>query len=436
MMSIRNTIDEKIMPVIDKFTNWRYMKILMNSFMGVSALSIGASIFTLIRSLPFGDGYTEFLKNTGLYDILSIPVLITSELIALYLVIALGYFMAKSFNKNPLSGAMISLGAMLVLTPFETMFTFTDEAGEEISTLVTNVIPKGAFGATGMFLAMIVGILACRLYIWCLDKNIKIKMPASVPENVANMFETMIPAGLVFLVFTVLRVALSHTDFSTAQKLIYSILQEPLTHVGGGLGGAFIYAVLPCILWGLGIHGAMVVYVAMSPIVKPIWAENMMAFANGEAAPYPAWNYMPYTQIVMIALVLLMIFAAKSKHFKVLGKLSLGPILFNISEPIVYGTPMVMNVVLIIPYILTTAVNFLLAHLLTTIGLVAAPTGATMNTMYPLGMYGALNNASWTGAALQIALVALNLVIWYPFFKRADTMNVKAEVEAGDAHTA
>jgi len=75
MMSIRNTIDEKIMPVIDKFTNWRYMKILMNSFMGVSALSIGASIFTLIRSLPFGDGYTEFLKNTGLYDILSIPVL-------------------------------------------------------------------------------------------------------------------------------------------------------------------------------------------------------------------------------------------------------------------------------------------------------------------------------------------------------------------------
>jgi len=51
-------------------------------------------------------------------------------------------------------------------------------------------------------------------------------------------------------------------------------------------------------------------------------------------------------------------------------------------------------------------------------------------------MYGALNNASWTGAALQIALVALNLVIWYPFFKRADTMNVKAEVEAGDAHTA
>ena len=97
----------------------------MDGFMGVSALTIGGSIFMLIRSLPLGDWYTNFLTSTGLVDILNFPVMITSDLISLYLVIALGYFTAKSFGKNPFSGAMISLGALLLLTPFETAAVLT-----------------------------------------------------------------------------------------------------------------------------------------------------------------------------------------------------------------------------------------------------------------------------------------------------------------------
>lgn len=427
-MKIRKIIDDKILPAIDFFTNQRYMKILTDSFMGVSALSIGAAIFTLIRSLPLGEGYINFLKTTGLYDVLNIPILITSDLIALYLVIALGYYTAKSFGKNTLSGIMVSLGAFLVLTPFETLFVQTSDTGEVIfSELVTGVIPTNAFGATGMFLAMLVGISATRLYIWCINRNVKIKMPDSVPENVGLMFEMMLPAGLVFLVFTLIRIGFSYTDFETAQQFIYQILQAPLSHIGGGFWGAFIYVTLPCVFWGLGLHGAMLVYVAMSPIVRPLWAENMQAFANGIPAPHPLWALEPYTKIVMLSLVLLMVFRANSNHFKTLGKLAFVPAIFNISEPIMYGVPIVMNVMLIIPYILTTALNFVLSILVINIGLVAPPTGALMNMMYPIGFMGALSNASWTGAVWQLVLVVFNMLIWYPFFKLVDNQSVEKE---------
>ena len=96
-----NFINEKAMPLIDKFTNSRIIKILMNGFMGVAALTIGGSLFAMLRSLPLGDWYTNFLISTGLFDILNFPIMITSDLISLYLVLSFGYFAAKSYDKNP-----------------------------------------------------------------------------------------------------------------------------------------------------------------------------------------------------------------------------------------------------------------------------------------------------------------------------------------------
>ena len=127
MDRIKKFIDTYLVPTIDRMTNNRYVKILMNSFMGISALTIGASFFTLARSLPLGNWYTNFLMNTGLYDVLNFPILITQELISLYLICALGYFTATSFNKKGINGTLIALGSFLMVTPFETVATLLSE---------------------------------------------------------------------------------------------------------------------------------------------------------------------------------------------------------------------------------------------------------------------------------------------------------------------
>ena len=433
MEKIKEFLERKLVPVTDKITSNRYVKILMDGFMGISALTIGASFFTLIRSLPLGEGYTSFLQNTGLYEILNFPILITSELISLYLILAIGYFTAKSFNKKPINGALIALGSFLMLTPFETVATFTTESGEQLTSVVSNVLTTSSFGSMGIFLAMIVGIVSVRIYVYFDDCGLKIKMPPSVPENVTNMFETMIPASVIFILFMFVRVGCMHTSFGTAQELIYGILQAPLTHIGGGYWGAFLYLFLGLFLWIFGIHGSMLMYVAMGSIANAMWADNMVAFASGLPAPHPEWLYMYFVNLggsgATFGLVILMAFKAKSQHLKKLGRVALPTSIFNINEPIIFGTPMVMNPSMAIPFILAPTINYFLTSLVNQFGF-AVLTGAMQNNYYPVGVLHAFATGSWTGVAWAIILIGIDLVIYYPFFKAYDLKKVKEETKS------
>lgn len=422
---------DNISRMAGKFTKNRYVKIITSGFVGVNALTIGGAIFMLIRSIPLGNWYTEFLVSSGLYDLLNFPIMITTNIIALYLVASMGYQTASSFGKNPFSGAIISLGSLLVLTPFTAAVSIVDEAGNTVSGMASNVIPVSSFGANGIFLAMIVGILAARLYAWCLDHGLKIKMPDSVPSNVTNMFETMIPAALIFIIFMAIRFGLAKTSFGTAQNLIYQLLQEPLTKVGGGLAGYSIFMLVTCILWWFGVHGGMVAYAGMAPIYVTMANENLAAYAAGIAAPHPEWSMLCFVTIggtgALFALQLLMLVAAKSKQTKALGRITLPTSLFSISEPIVFGTPIVLNSYYLIPFIVAPQVNIFLSCLMFKLGLIAPPTGASITTYIPVGLQAVFATNSWSGLLWVIILVAIDAVIYYPFFIAREKTLVEEE---------
>lgn len=430
MEKLKQFFENKIIPVTNKITNNRYIKILMDGFMGISAFTIGASFFSLARSLPLGDWYTNFLMSTGLYDILNFPIKITSDLSSLYLVIAFGYFTAKSFNKKPINGALIAFGSFLMLCPFETTATFTTEAGETLTSVVSDVLSVGLFGAQGIFLAMIVGILSVRIYVWFDDKNIKIKMPASVPSNVSNMFETMIPASIILVIGMVVRVLCSLTPYGTAQNLIYGLLQKPLTSIGGGYWGAFAFTFLSLVFWLFGIHGSMIMYVAMASIYQTMILENISAFANGLPCPNPEWYYTYFTNMggsgATFGLCLLMAFTAKSEHLKTLGKLALPTSIFNINEPLLFGLPFIMNPIMAIPFLAAPTVNFFLTSLANKLGF-AVLTGASVNNYLPVGVVGAFGTGNWEGFALSVVLIIVDIVIYYPFFKAYDNKKLEEE---------
>ena len=420
---------DKILSKVTAFTNNKYMRILTNSFMGVTAVTICGSIFTLVKSIPF-DPWIQFLSSSGLGDVLSIPVSITTDIIALYLVFAIGYFTTKAFQKDAFGGALVALGAFLLLTPFSTVIYNADYT---VATPVSGVIPVSSVGAQGMFLAIIAGLVSARLYVFCLDKNWKIKMPDSVPPNVSSMFERMIPGGIVFIVFLIIRYGMSLTPFGTAQTCIYGLLQAPLTNVSGGLIGAIIFLLVGQALWLLGIHGTMVTYVAMSPIMGVMNAENLSAFAAGTPAPHPEWAILMLVIIggsgATLALNMLMCSKlCKSEQYKSIGKLSILPSLFNINEPLIFGTPLIMNPIAAIPFIFTSVINLLICVLLYHIGFFI-PTGATISNFMPFFVAGGLLTSNWQGIVTFILLIVIDLAIWFPFFKTMDNKVYKEEQE-------
>ena len=205
-MSKLDKITEKVM----KFAQLRYVKIIMNAFMGIAAFSIGASLFSLVKSIPIGPWQT-FLTTSGFGNILSIPINMVSNLYAIMVVLCVGYETAKSFGQRPLPAAMVAFGSFMIVTPFEATVSLVNEAGETITGLASNVLSLSVLGSQGIFVAMICGLIGARLYVFLLEKNIKIKMPDSIPPSVAGMFETMIPAGLVFILFMAVRMGFAQT---------------------------------------------------------------------------------------------------------------------------------------------------------------------------------------------------------------------------------
>lgn len=433
------TFNDKIDAIsakLTKFTQMRYIKIITNGFMSIAALSIAGSIFSLVKSLPI-PAWQTFMTNSGIGNILSIPVAITSDLVAILVVLAMGYETARSFDEKPFSPAIIAFGAFMILTPLSGMAQVVTSDGETIVGTALNVIPLTGMGARGIFLAMLTGIAASRLYIFLVKKGITIKMPASVPPAVGQMFETMIPGGLTFIVFLVLRYVVSLTSFGTMQNLIYTIVQSPLMGATANMAGALLYCVSSKVLWLFGIHGGLVTYAAFSPIMKATGAANVAAFAAGEAVPYLEWGMVTgMTNVGILGLTIAMLIFAKSKQYKSLSKLALPTSLFNITEPIVFGFPLIMNPVMAIPFILSPVISLLSTTAVMKIGLIAPITGAQISTTIPTPIYLAFMNSSISGFVWGTILVVINVALYFPFLKIADRMACKEEAENEALETA
>ncbi len=101
-----------------------------------------------------------------------------------------------------------------------------------------------------------------------------------------------------------------------------------------------------------------------------------------------------------------------------LGKLAIVPTLFGITEPLIFGLPLVLNPIYAVPFILGNVVSLILAYAATVTHLIPAPAGVMAYSM-PLFIQGMMQG-SWKIAVFQLFLVLVSVVIWYPFFKIED----------------
>ncbi|VTM09464.1 putative phosphotransferase protein [Klebsiella pneumoniae] len=98
-----------------------------------------------------------------------------------------------------------------------------------------------------------------------------------------------------------------------------------------------------------------------------------------------------------------MLLRSRSQQMKQLGKIAAPGALFNISEPMVFGIPLVMNPYFFLPFILTPV-------LLVIVSYTAMATGGHIS-----------------GTVLQVVNLAISLVVYYPFFRAWDRLKAKEE---------
>lgn len=422
MEKVRNFFEEKIAPIMSEINNSIFMRTIMSAFMKMMPLTITGAFAALVSNLPI-DSLQQFLASSGLGKFLSLPVTFTTQFMAVIMAITVAYsYLQIKENDNPLGGALLSLVAFLIMTP--TTMVADPFGGEAVSMVLSQL---SYFGTMGIFAAIIVGFLSAMLFDAFIKKGITIKMPESVPPFIANAFTGMIP-GLVIVVLAILLGYLfTFTPWGSVHAMIYRVVQTPLSGLGGTLGAMLIVALFSQILWFFGIHGSMAVLSIMMPVWMALGAENLAAYQAGTTIPHIVSLtffsiYTPGGFGISTAILLLL---SRSKKYKTLGKLSVVPALFNITEPVIFGVPLVLNIIYFIPFVLSNVISLIIAYGLTVIGVVPIPViGAPAGVPIIIGAFIA---GSWKIAALQAALIVLITLFWLPFIRYADRKEVELE---------
>jgi cellobiose PTS system EIIC component len=433
MGKFNQIIEEKVMVIAGRLASQRHLRAVRDGLVLSMPLIIIGSIFLIIGFLPI-PGYEDFMARTfghAWLDKLLYPVGATFDIMALIAAFGIAYRLAEHYKVDALSAGAISVSAFLLATPY--VIDFTPE-GAKAAIQVTGGIPTALTGSQGLFVAIVIALISTEIYRFVIQKNIVIKMPPGVPPAVSKSFVALIPGFAVILLVWLARLGIEMTSFESLHNVVGQILGKPLHALGGTYIGSLVAVLIMVLLWACGLHGDNIV----GSVMDPVWLANMdanrIAFQAGHELPniftsqfFAIWMNMGGTGTTL-SLVLCMFFFAKSKQMKQLGKLATPASLFNINEPVIFGTPIVLNPIFMIPFIITPIVTVTVTYLSMKTGIVAKPAGIAVPwTMPPIiGGYLA-TGGKISGSILQLVNLVISFAIYFPFFKMWDRQKAKEE---------
>ncbi|MGZ9816731.1 PTS cellobiose transporter subunit IIC [Peribacillus simplex] len=430
MSKINSVLERYIMPFAGRVAEQRHLQALRDGMVLTMPLIIIGSLFLILANLPF-QAYTDFLADhPHLRTSILYPYRGTFEIMALVATFGIAYRLAESYKVDPLASGAVSLAAFFVGTPF---VSYTIGQNPDGTNIIETAYQTGMFTSKGLFVGMVIAILATEIYRIIIQKDIVIKLPETVPPAVARSFSALIPGFAAIMAVWILRLLVENIgDFGNLHNVVTLLLQQPLTQIGTSLVGTLITFLIITLMWSTGLHGATIVGSVMTPVWLTLSNENAASLAAGEPVKHIVTN--EFNDIILIggsgttlALVLTMVLLARSQQLKQLGRLSIGPGVFNINEPIIFGMPIVLNPIMIIPFILTPAISVIITYLSMDMGLVAKPIGiVTPFTMPPI-IGGYLITGSISGSILQLVIIAVSFFIYFPFFKIWDNQKLKEE---------
>ncbi|EOL46462.1 PTS system, cellobiose-specific IIC component [Enterococcus caccae ATCC BAA-1240] len=424
MKKFTEFIEEHLAGPMAKLANQRHLRAIRDGIIATLPLIIIGSFFLIIAfpPLPADWGITQFLTSNAATILL--PYRMTMFIMTLYATFGIGASLSKTYNLDVISGGILAtIAFLLTFVPVNIPEEALDVAGT-----TGFVLPMANLGGGGMFVGIITSILAVEIYRITDKSRFKITMPEQVPPAVARSFETLTPTLIVILGISTLTYFIGFDWHSTISKIV-----SPLVSAADSLPSVLFLIFMITFFWSFGIHGVSIV----GSLARPLWLQlldgNTAAMAAGKelpniaAEPFYQWFIWIGGSGCTIGLALLLAFKTKSQFASKLGKATLAPAIFNINEPLIFGTPIVLNPILIIPFILTPMVTATIAWFATQLGLVNRVIFTAPWTLPgPIGAYLA-TGGDWRAAVLNVILIIISIVIYYPFVMIYDNNELEKE---------
>jgi PTS system cellobiose-specific IIC component len=392
-----------------------YLSAIRAGMVAVVPLTIVGGLFQ-VASYPPVKKWAEAVAPH--LPLLQIPYTATFGILALVACFAIAFDLATRLKQDPLVSAVIATVVFMMI-----------QINPADQTFITD-----GLGSKGLFTAIIVALICVRIQKLFTDFNLVIKLPPSVPQMVYESFLSLVPLAFLVIVFWLIRYV-GHVDINLLVQKAFS----PLLFALNTLPGILVYAFLVTILWSIGINGDNALDAVVAPIFLQYLALNSDALKAHQPLPYITANGFFSTFVNLggtgatIALAVVL-WNSREPGYRKVARLSMPTQIFNINEPIFFGLPIVLNPLLMIPYVISAIVLTTGTYLLMYFNLIHRPFVMVPWTTPPIiGQY-LVTGGDWRAAVWGVISIVIAMLIYWPFARAAVRQRLAAESKAELAH--
>jgi PTS system cellobiose-specific IIC component len=429
MDKLESSLNNLLVPIAVKLNSQRHIAAVRDAFITAFPLTMAGSIILLINfTLLDPSGFiASLLRLESIFpnlaaaqDIFTPVVNGTTNVMSIFVVYLIAKNLTRTLGGDDTFAGITALGAFFIMYP---PYVETVDGGSALAT--------GFLGAQGLFVAMLVGLITGEVFHWLSNmERLQIKMPEQVPTNVAKSFSNLIPIILILVFFSVANYLITMIVPEGIHELIFRTIQAPLQNLGGNVFTIMIFAFISNLLWVMGIHGPNTIAAVRDPIFTPMGLENLDFIADAGTTvgiPYPYnWGSLNdgfgnYGGSGMTLGLLIAIFIfSKREDYKNIARLSIAPGLFNINEPVVFGLPIVLNPIMMIPFILTPMINIGIGYLAISLELMN-PIGYSVPWTTPGPLIPFLGSGGdWRGLVVGFVALGVSVLTYTPFVLAAN----------------
>lgn len=278
-------------------------------------------------------------------------------------------------------------------------------------------------GSDGIFIAIVSALVSSKITIKLMKiragKHRKYINGSDVRFN--NAVAMLIPSFITVTMFAAVNVIIMRV-FKTSG--IVALFTNAINSVFFPMGRSFLSAMLVCVLssvmWFFGIHGTNIFSPVLNQLFDPAVGINMELVAAGGAPTEIFTRQFLGIFVLMggcgtaICLLLAILLFSKRKSARHLSKLAALPMLFNINELMIFGLPVILNPIMLVPFITVPIISFLTTYIAMRTGLVPLVT-AEVNWTAPVLLSGYMATGSIAGSILQLVNIVIGTLIYRPF---------------------
>ncbi len=414
-------IVEKMKPFFEKVSKNPYLRGIRDGFVSCIPVLLFSSIFILVACVPNIFGYYWPANvDAALWKAYNYSM----GILAILMVATIAKSLAENFNAKLPKIRQINIVSVMIVSIISFLLISVESIDGGFSSTY--------MGTKGLLAGFIVAFIVPNIYKFCVKNDITIKMPDEVPKNISQTFADLIPLAmsvLFFWLFDLIFVKFSGMCFSA---WILEVLKPLFTAADGYIGLAIIYGSM-AMFWFVGIHGPSIVEPAVTAIYIANVEANLLLFQNGQHATNVLTHGTSYFVATIggtgatLMLTVMFAFMAKSKQLKALGKTSIIPVACAVNEPILFGAPIVLNPIFFVPFILTPIANvWIFKFFIENLGMNGFVYTLPWTTPAPIGLILGTGFAALS-FVLAPLLLAVDFVMYYPFFKVYDAQLVEEE---------